>query len=201
MGRTAAPPSVASADDVLDTLLRFADAVTDGAAVLAAGHSAGAYLAQGIARRRPERVAALALVCPLVPGIRDVPEHRPIVADDALGDDESRTYFVLQTPEMLDRYELFVAPAIRIADTPAMARIGARWELGATDVPAYGKPTLVVAGRRDSTVGYAAATDLLDHYPEATLAVLDGAGHALPHEQPDLLACLIADWLARAARG
>jgi pimeloyl-ACP methyl ester carboxylesterase len=56
-----------------------------------------------------------------------------------------------------------------------------------------------VAGRHDSIVGYAAAADLLDHYPQATLAVLDGAGHALPHEQPRLLAGLIDDWLARSA--
>jgi pimeloyl-ACP methyl ester carboxylesterase len=66
--------------------------------------------------------------------------------------------------------------------------------------PPYDGPTLVVAGRQDSTVGYAAAADLLDYYPRATLAVLDGTGHALPHEQPDLLASLIDDWLIRVAR-
>jgi pimeloyl-ACP methyl ester carboxylesterase len=57
---------------------------------------------------------------------------------------------------------------------------------------------VLVAGRLDSTVGYAAAVDLLDHYPHASLAVLDGAGHALPHEQPELLRALLAEWLARA---
>jgi pimeloyl-ACP methyl ester carboxylesterase len=66
--------------------------------------------------------------------------------------------------------------------------------------PAYGGPTVVVAGRLDSTVGYAAATDLVDHYPHASLAVLDDAGHALPHEQPDLLRALFAEWLARVER-
>jgi pimeloyl-ACP methyl ester carboxylesterase len=33
--------------------------------------------------------------------------------------------------------------------------------------------------------------------PRATLAVLDGAGHALPHEQPSALAALVEQWLAR----
>jgi pimeloyl-ACP methyl ester carboxylesterase len=66
--------------------------------------------------------------------------------------------------------------------------------------PPYDGPTLVVAGRQDSTVGYVAAADLLDYYPRATLAVLDGTGHALPHEQPNLLASLIDDWLVRVAR-
>jgi pimeloyl-ACP methyl ester carboxylesterase len=62
-------------------------------------------------------------------------------------------------------------------------------------------PTLVVAGRLDSTVGYAAAVDLLADYPHASLAVADDAGHALPHEQPELLRALFAEWLARIDRG
>lgn len=42
-----------------------------------------------------------------------------------------------------------------------------------------------------------AAVDLLGDHPRATLAVIDGAGHALPHERPELLADLIDDWLGR----
>jgi pimeloyl-ACP methyl ester carboxylesterase len=38
---------------------------------------------------------------------------------------------------------------------------------------------------------------MLNHYTRATLAVLDGAGHALPHEQRELLAGLLQEWLAR----
>ena len=57
-----------------------------------------------------------------------------------------------------------------------------------------------MAGRLDSTVGYAAATDLLDVYPHASLAVVDDAGHALPHEQPELLRALVLEWLARVER-
>jgi pimeloyl-ACP methyl ester carboxylesterase len=59
---------------------------------------------------------------------------------------------------------------------------------------------VVVAARLDSTVGYAAAVDLAEHYPHASLAVVDDAGHALPHEQPELLRALLADWLARVER-
>jgi len=198
MGRTSAPASLRSADDVLDTLLGFADEVVGADPVLVVGHSAGGYYAQGIAARRPSRVAGLALVCPLLAGVREVPAHRAVVADDDLGDDEFRSYFVVQTPEMLDRYQRFVAPAIPLADQAAMERIAERWELSTPEGPPYDGPVLVVAGRQDSTVGYAAAADLLDYYPRATLAVLDGAGHALPHEQPNLLASLIEDWLTRA---
>jgi pimeloyl-ACP methyl ester carboxylesterase len=46
-------------------------------------------------------------------------------------------------------------------------------------------------------VGYNAQWDLLEHYPRATFAVLDRAGHALPHEQPGLSKALITEWLVR----
>src|SRR5204862_6568701 len=149
------------------------------------------------AARRPGQDAGLALACPLLAGVRDVPEHRPVIAADDLGDEEFRSYFVVQTPAMLERYERFVAPAVALADPAAMERIGEHWDLTLPDGAAYEGPTLVVAGRRDSTVGYRAAVDLLDHYPRATVAVLDGAGHALPHEQPELLAALLQEWLDR----
>ena len=197
MGRTSAPPALRSADDVLDMLLGFTDEVVGQEPALLVGHSAGAYYGHGFAARWPDRVAGLALVCPLLAGARDVPEHRPVVAANDLGDEEFRGYFVVQTPAMLERYQRFVAPAVPLTDVAAMERIGERWELALPEGPAYGRPTLVIAGRQDSTVGYAAAVDLLDHYPRATLAVLDGAGHALPHEQPELLAGLLQEWLAR----
>jgi pimeloyl-ACP methyl ester carboxylesterase len=200
MGRTIAPGTLCSADDVLDTLLEFADRVFGGTAYLLIGHSAGAYYAQAMAARRPAQVAGLALVCPLLPGLRDVPEHRVVAGSGVIGDDVFRSYFVIQTPEMLERYERHVAPAAALVDPTALGRIGERWELTPDDAPPYAGPTVVVAGRLDSTVGYAAATDLADQYPHASLAVIDDAGHALPHEQPELLRALVAEWLARVER-
>ena len=201
MGETSAPDSMRSADDVLDVLLGLVDEVAGPSPLVVMGHSAGGYYAQALAARRPTHVVGLALVCPLLATTHDVPVHRPVVAGD-LGDDEFRSYFVLQTPEMLARYQRFVAPGAAIADLEAMGRIGERWEL--TPAPrdsAYAGPTLLVAGRRDSTVGCAATVELLDEYPAATLAVLGNAGHALPHEQPEMLAALVEDWLARCGLG
>jgi pimeloyl-ACP methyl ester carboxylesterase len=199
MGRTPAG-GLRSAQGVLDTLLGFAAKVTDASAHLLIGHSAGGYFAQAMAATAPGQVAGLALVCPLLPGTRDVPEHRVVVGSGEIGDDGFRSYFVVQTREMLERYERVVRPAAALVDHVALEEIGERWELGAGPGPAYPGPTLVVAGRLDSTVGHEAAADLLDHYPRASLAVLDDAGHALPHEQPHLLRALIAEWLLRVER-
>ena len=165
MGRTTAAETLRSADDVLGALLGFADEVTGGTPYLLIGHSAGANYAQAMAARRPAQVAGLALVCPLLPGVRDVPEHRVVVGSGEIGNEDFRSYFVIQTPEMLERYERSVAPAAALVDEAALGRIGERWELTPDSAPPYPGPAVVVAGRLDSTVGYAAATDLVDHYP------------------------------------
>ena len=199
MGRTPAPETINSADDVLEVLLAFIDGVIGDEPLLLAGHSAGGYYAQAIAARRPEQVVGLALLCPLLAGIRDVPEHEVTHGSGDLGSAEFRDYFTVQTAAMQERYARYVEPAAGLADQSALERIGERWQL--TPPPqgtgSYRCPTLLLTGRQDSTVGYAGAWELLEQYPHATFAVLDGAGHALPHEQPELLGALVTEWLDR----
>ena len=199
MGRTPAPETISSADDVLGVLLAFIDGVIGDQPLLVAGHSAGGYYAQAIAAQRPEQVVGLALLCPLLAGIHDVPGHDVVVGPGDIGSADFRDYFTVQTATTLDRFERYVQPAARLVDESALARIGERWDLTTRpeDAAPCRCPTLVVTGRQDSTVGYAGAWDLLEQYPRATFAVLDRAGHALPHEQPELLRALVAEWLAR----
>ena len=82
----------------------------------------------------------------------------------------------------------------------ALGRIGERWELAHSGGPPFAGPVLVVAGRLDSTVGHEGASELAAALPHATLAVLDDAGHALPHAQPDLLRAHLLEWLQRVER-
>jgi pimeloyl-ACP methyl ester carboxylesterase len=197
MGRTVATAELRSAENVLDVLLEFAQRVTNGVPYLLVGHSAGAYFAQAMAAREQGRVAGLALVCPLLQTLRDVPDHRVVTGSQEIGDEVFRSYFVIHTPEMVARYERYVAPGAALADNAALARIAERWQFSSVGSASYEGPTLIIAGRLDSTAGFAAALDLVADYPSASVAVLDDVGHALPHEQPDLLRALTVDWLAR----
>jgi pimeloyl-ACP methyl ester carboxylesterase len=211
MGRTPAPETIDSTDAVLELLLGLVDEVIGDERFLVAGHSFGGYLARAIAGRRPDQVAGLAVICSLggeqEPG-DEPPEHVVLHAAADLDVDgtldpeaaaEFRDYLVVQTPETLQRFQETVAPGVALADQAAMERMSARWQLGSAPEqgPPYTSPTLILAGRQDSTVGYAAVWRLLEHYPRATLAVLDRAGHALPHEQPGLLGALVGEWLDR----
>jgi pimeloyl-ACP methyl ester carboxylesterase len=199
MGRTPAPETITSADDVLEVLLAFVDGVIGDQPLLVAGHSAGGYFARAIASRRPDQVVGVMLVCPLLAGIHDVPGQDVVFGPGDIGSADFRDYFTVQTATTLDRYDRYVQPASLLVDESALARIGEHWDLTTRpeDAAPCRCPTLVVTGRQDSTVGYAGAWDLLEQYPRATFAVLDRAGHALPHEQPELLRALVAEWLAR----
>jgi pimeloyl-ACP methyl ester carboxylesterase len=208
MGRTPAPETVNSTDDILEILLGLIDEVIGDQAFLVVGHSYGGYLARAIANRRPSQVAGLALICSAGEQVREdeVPEHVVLhaagdldgILDPAM-DAEFRSYLVVQTPETLQRFQDYVVPGVALADQVALERIFQRWELRTApeQAPPYANPTLILAGRQDATVGYGGFWRLLEHYPHATFAVLDRAGHALPHEQVGLLTALMGEWLDR----
>lgn len=118
-------------------------------------------------------------------------------ADQVSGFDD---YFVVRTPATARRYRDSVAPGAALVHDTGLGRIFSHW--GLRDRPEADGPcrlsALILAGRQDSIVGFAHAGGLVPDYPHATYAVLDGAGHALPHEQPELVASLINDWISHA---
>jgi pimeloyl-ACP methyl ester carboxylesterase len=107
---------------------------------------------------------------------------------------------VVRTAATLEAYRRDVAPGLAVADTEALDRIQKNWALSSAPEsgPAYQRPTLIVCGRQDSVTGFEDQYALLPHYPRATYAVLDVAGHNLQLEQPELFAALIREWVHRA---
>jgi pimeloyl-ACP methyl ester carboxylesterase len=206
MGLTPAARSVAGNDDVLDLLLGFIGSTMGDAPFLVLGHSYGGYLARAIAALKPKQVIGLALLCPVGAHTQDVPRHEVLAAQASLpgGLDPDleatyRDYFVVQTPETLRSFQDRVAPSANLVDEAGLSRIFAQWELRDRPEAAdtYPHPVLILAGRQDATAGYAGPQELAEHYPRATVAVLDRAGHALLHEQPELVQALVAEWLQR----
>lgn len=204
MGATPAPSWVTGTDDVVDVLAAWTDATIGDERLLVVGHSYGAYLARGLAERHADRVEGLALLCPVGARSTDVPPaavlHAEPDAEDGLSAPDAeayRDYFVVRTPATRRRFQEAVMPGSALADAEALTRVVGRWAMDEHDGAALDVPVLVVAGRQDSSVGYASAWDLVERYPRATFAVLDRAGHALPHEQGPLLGALVDEWLDR----
>jgi pimeloyl-ACP methyl ester carboxylesterase len=116
---------------------------------------------------------------------------------------EFRALGVVIDPPAWSHFRSAVGPAIRAADAETVESIWARYafpmDVDAVGAP-FARPTLIVAGRQDSVVGYRDALAILERFPRATFAVLDTAGHLLPGERPEILAALVNDWLDRVER-
>ncbi|MGI5177549.1 alpha/beta fold hydrolase [Dactylosporangium sp. CA-152071] len=209
MGRTPAGTATTT-DDILAAVLTLVGTVLGAAPFLLVGESFGGYLARAVARTLPDQVLGLALLCPvgqtLDRDLRVRPPHQVLRSTPGLLDDldpATRAAYtdgaVVQTPQTLHRFHDEIAPAIQLTDHAAIARFEQHWHL--TDGPEgpapFGRPTLILCGRQDSSVGYADQYALLPHYPRATFAVLDVAGHNLQIDQPTLFEALMDEWLDR----
>lgn len=206
MGATQAPGHITSTDDVYDVVLGAIETLVPGQYAVA-GESYGGYLARGLVAEHPRRVLGMALVCPMLIAehqARDVPAHQ-VMHRDAFcaalprGSEFDETT-VVQTEDTYRRVQLEIVPGLAMADTAAVERIRQGWAGTFAREPegsTYDGPVLVFTGRQDSSTGYRDAWPLLDHYPHATFAVLDGAGHNGHIEQAGLFHALVAEWLDR----
>ncbi|HEX6354587.1 alpha/beta hydrolase [Actinophytocola sp.] len=209
MGKSPAT-SVTSSDDMLAAVREFVAATVGDEPFLLVGESYGGYLARGLARALGPRVLGLALVCPIGVNVEHADRNVPPGAvlrpapelisslDPALAA-EFTDIAVVETPETVRRFQEEILSGLAAADTEAMARIRQRWLLSANpeDGDPFSRPALILAGRQDDQVGYVDQFALLPHYPRATYAVLDVAGHNLQIEQPTLFEALVNEWLDR----
>lgn len=197
-----------SSDGILAAVNAFVDEQIGAEPFLLIGESYGGYLARALVRERPDQVLGLALICPIGREVenakRTVPEHvvlrtEPGVLESLEEGEDFTELAVVQTAAALAAYRKDVAPGLAAADTVALDRILEKRELSIDPEsgPAYLRPTVIVCGRQDSVTGFEDVYPLLPHYPRATFAVLDVAGHNLQLEQPGLFGALIREWLER----
>ena len=210
MGRTPAADWIQGEDDMLAVVEGFVDAVAGGQRIALTGASYGGYLALGFVHRRAADLDGLLLVAPAVrpdDGSTRLPAHQVFERDEAvvatLAVDElgwlGRS--VAQTAENLEFFRAGVMPGVRIADRAFLDRLEAgpnlSIDVGRPLPEPFAGPTLIIAGRQDSVVGWADAIPLLDSFPRATFAVLDRAGHGVRSEQRTLVGALVGEWLDR----
>lgn len=206
MGDTPGADSIETQDDYLGVVIEFVDAVAAGRPFALVGISWGAVIARGIVHERHERVTGLHLAQPRV-DLGPSPAPPPtVIADDPdvvadVAEDEAiwLQVAVVRSRETLEAFRSSVKPGLDAADLDFLRRVsaGGGFSFEFDDTPPLAAPSLILAGRQDSMVGYARAVDLLEQYPRATLAVLDRAGHALDVEQQHLFTELVDEWLDR----
>nr|WSY57671.1 4-carboxymuconolactone decarboxylase [Streptomyces sp. NBC_00886] len=179
-----------SVSDLADRLLATLDALgvqRFGYAGCALGGAAGLELAL----RHPERVASLALIAASPRfGTADEFRQRGVIVRTNGLDPIARTSpdrwftggFAAAQPAITEWAVQMVRttdPGCYIAACEALAAFDVRSELGR-----IGVPTLVLVGSDDQVTGPAEARTLVAGIPDARLAVVPGASHLVPVEQP-----------------
>jgi pimeloyl-ACP methyl ester carboxylesterase len=209
MGKSTVSDYIQTCDDMLDVLIRFIDEVVPKESYLLVGHSFGGLMSRGIILRQRERVDGLLLLCPLIvpqDNLRKIPLREdadlPIVPYNQLESDEEilSTFCQVVNEKVLERYRAEIRPNLEGQNEfiERFRREGYHFSFDVDDLdPPFRRPTLIITGRQDYTVGYEDAYGILGNYPGAAFAVVDGAGHYLQVERESTFQDLVRDWLER----
>ncbi|WP_234335080.1 4-carboxymuconolactone decarboxylase [Streptomyces sp. NRRL S-118] len=156
-----------------------------------AGCSIGGAIGTDLALRAPHRLASLALVASSPRfGTADEFRQRGVIVRTNGLDPMARTAperwftpgFAAAQPAIVDWAVQMVRttdPGCYVAACEALAAFDVRADLGRVGVP-----TLVLVGSEDRVTGPAEARTLVAGIPDARLAVVPGASHLAPVEQP-----------------
>lgn len=163
-----------------------------------AGCSIGGAIGTDLALRHPDRVASLALVAasPRFGSADEFRQRGVIVRTNGL-EPMARTApeawftrgFAAAQPAIVEWAVQMVRttdPGCYIAACEALAAFDIRAELGRISVP-----TLVLVGAEDQVTGPAEARTLVAGIPDARLALVPGASHLAPVEQPGAVTDLL----------
>lgn len=175
--------------------------------VVLCGLSMGGYVALEFLRQRPSRVRGLILMdtkaeadTPEIRRSRDAAastakERGPAAIADAMLPKMLAAGTIAARPEIAERLRAL------IAGMPVAGLVGAlaamRDREGSEDLlqTLAGVPTLVMAGEADTLTTPAQARALADAIPGAKLAIVPGAAHLPPMEQPEVTTARLQDFL------
>ncbi|KPB05994.1 alpha/beta fold hydrolase [Bacillus sp. CHD6a] len=208
MGQSRNYDEIKSSDDMLNAVLDFIQTTIPDQKYVLVGESYGGYLARGVIHHQKEQVLGGAFICPVIqPYAKDrtVGQHKIVKTDPAfvksltpLELEEFKNKSVVLDEVTWRRYREEILSGIQSADIPFLEKVqknyGFSFEIDQTE---FTKPSLFLLGKQDAVVGYQDALELQDRYPRGTFAVLDGAGHNLQIEQPQIFNALVSEWLER----
>lgn len=212
MGRTQATARLNNADQMLDVIIRFSEKVIPGDTFLVVGESYGAYLARGLVHTMPEHLGGVLLICPVIIADRerrDLPPRQVFAKDDELlahvKPDERKQMFermlVVQDKRRWERFQQDIIPGMIAKDTGFVERFTKSGYSFPFDVDhlerPFDRPSLVLSGRQDATVGYRDSLEIIENYSRGTFGILDRAGHGLEVEQETMFNCMVNEWLDR----
>ena len=171
--------------------------------VVLAGQSMGGYVCLAFARRHPQRLAGLGLVC--TQAAADSPEKRQArlaQAEQTLAEGsqrvvESMSAVLTNRPEMAAGMRSLMSTTPAAGMAAALRAMAERAEMSAF-LPQISVPALVMAGLADAIIPVERAREMAASLPDAQLVELAGVGHSPMMEAPQVTAEALLGLLKRA---
>jgi len=193
-GRSAGPARRTIADHA-SAVIGFLDTAHITRAVLV-GHSMGGAIAQWIALTHPNRVGGLVLI-----GTGARLRVAPAILNGVLTDFEGTIDFVNSClwaqgapGELIRRARRILAetsPEVMYGDYVACDTFDVMGRVGE-----IATPTLVITGTADRLTPHKYGVYLADHIPGARLFTVEGGGHMMVLEQPDVVGQAVAEFVS-----
>jgi pimeloyl-ACP methyl ester carboxylesterase len=214
-GATGSPAkAVASSQEVADAVVEEIRARAGAEPFAVLGNSFGGMIARYVAHELRSQVLGLATLAGVFVAPRDertVPPRTVLRREPGIVPllgaalAHYREDAVVESTADARAFLQYVLPGIDGADQRALDRIAESYSLDREPEDKhpepFSQPALHLTGRQDDAVGYSDAWSRIGHYPRASFAALDAAGHNLLFEQPELCSALVADWLERIRQG
>lgn len=186
-----------SMDAMADAVIGLLDEIGVREPAVVAGLSMGGYVAQAIAARHPGRLRGLILAD--TKSVGDSPEaaaQREVLAKKVEGDGSpapARDGMLPKLlapsnaerhPDLVERVEAMIMGTTPASVAATLRALAIRPDRTA-GLPSWRWPSLVVVGEQDVIATPDEMRGIAERLPEATFAVIPGAGHLAPLERPE----------------
>lgn len=200
------PGNIKNTNDIIELLLQFIETVIHPNTLLLTGNSYGGMICRALAAQIPDKINGMILICPTT----GLPEHHlpsqyPCRKDEdflkTLTSKELDSFCsmnVVLTKEAWERYSVAIYPAVLANETNDFLNHtldGSLPDCLNRVLPVFDAPVLLLTGKQDACVGYEEQFIWRQQYPRITYLALEGAGHNLPIDRPEIFNSITIDWL------
>ena len=202
------PGEVRNGDDIVEVLLAFMDEIAPNEKFYVGGNSFGAALSRAIIAKCPQRVLGAMLIVPASKFDAMVVSKEGVYKKDeeflkTLPIPKRAAFTIMNanlTKECFERYERDAYPSVEANRDNEFLRRTLKGSFSfdvdkALERVKFNGPVLILTAKYDTAVGYTGQFEWLRFFPHATYVLIDGAGHNVNIDQPEMFVHTVTGWL------
>lgn len=202
------PGEVRNGDGIIEVLMEFMNEIAPGEKFYIGGNSFGASLSRAIVAKWPEKILGAMLIVPSSKLGATMPSTEGVFRKDdaflkSLSIPERAAFSIMNanlTAETWERYKRDALPSVEINRDNVFLKRTLKGSFS-FDVDKklekikFDKPVLILTAKYDTAVGYENQFEWVRLFKRATYIVIDGAGHNVNIDQPEMFTGVVKGWL------